>query len=163
MLRSVDAKANVGTQLERLPAADDLAQGLRVRADELLDQFVNARRAAAAGPEIGCILGVSKHAAQQRFVALSAPQDGSMPGLMPEAAGGRRRLFFPARQARELGRRYVGPEHLVLGSSSGPMSYRAERWQNSELPRRRSASVSASGWAPGCRGRTGRGIAPPEL
>lgn len=113
LIGRIDAEVAAGTPLERLAAASDLAQRLRARGDELLDQFVNAAREAdCSWTEIGCVLGVSKQAAQQRFVALSTPQHGSMPGLMPEAA----EAFFTAgREARELGHHYVGPEHLVLG------------------------------------------------
>ncbi len=113
LIGRIDADVAAGTPLERLAAAHDLAQSLRARADELLDQFVNAARDAdCSWTEIGGILGVSKQAAQQRFVALSTPQDGSMPGLMPEAAEA---FFAAASEARELGHHYVGPEHLVLG------------------------------------------------
>jgi hypothetical protein len=61
-----------GTALEQLTAASELAERLRARGDELLDQFVDAARTSGSSwSEIGCSLGTSKQAAQQRFAALA--------------------------------------------------------------------------------------------
>jgi hypothetical protein len=110
---SIDATVAGGAPLERLAAANDLAQTLRVRADELLDQFVNdARETGCSWTEIGCVLAVTKQGAQQRFGALSTVSGGTWPGLMPEAAAA---MVAAAREARELGHHYIGPEHVVLG------------------------------------------------
>jgi hypothetical protein len=63
-----------GTPIEQLAAASDLSEQLRARGDELLDQFVDAARASGSSwSEIGCSLGTSKQAAQQRFAALADP------------------------------------------------------------------------------------------
>src|SRR4029077_967533 len=60
--RLIDS-VGAGAPLDRLGAASGLAQGLRTRADELLDHFVEAARAAGCSwTEIGCSLGVSKQA-----------------------------------------------------------------------------------------------------
>lgn len=110
---SIDATVAGGTPLERLAAANDLAQTLKVRADELLDQFVNdAREVGCSWTQIGCVLAVTKQGAQQRFGALSTGTGGTWPGLMPEAEAA---MVAAAREARELGHHYVGPEHVVLG------------------------------------------------
>ena len=103
-----------GTPIEQLTAASDLSEQLRARADELLDQFVDAARASGSSwSEIGCSLGTSKQAAQQRFAALAEPPPGQAPfGLTGTAADV---LTDAATQARELGHHYIRPEHLILG------------------------------------------------
>src|SRR4051794_23676778 len=59
--------------LGRLGAALELANGLGVLGDNLIGNFVDASRAAGEPwSSIGSILGVSKQAAQQRFVPRGA-------------------------------------------------------------------------------------------
>lgn len=113
------------TPVEQLQAASELAERLRARGDELLDQFVDAARASGASwSEIGCALGTSKQAAQQRFAALADPPAGQAPfGLTGTAADV---LAAAAAQARELGHHYVRPEHLVLGLLAQPEELAAE-------------------------------------
>ena len=114
-----------GTPIEQLAAASDLAEQLRARADELLDQFVDAARASGSSwSEIGCSLGTSKQAAQQRFAALADPRPGQAPfGLTGTAADV---LTAAAAQARELGHHYIRPEHLVLGLLAQPQELGAQ-------------------------------------
>jgi hypothetical protein len=114
-----------GTPLEQLAAASDLSEQLRARADELLDQFVDAARASGSSwSEIGCSLGTSKQAAQQRFAALADPTPGRAPfGLTGTAADV---LSDAAAQARELGHHYIRPEHLILGLLAQPQELAAE-------------------------------------
>jgi Clp amino terminal domain, pathogenicity island component len=108
-----------GTPLEQLTAASVLAEKLRARGDELLDHFVDAARAGGSSwSEIGCSLGTSKQAAQQRFAALADPPPGQAPfGLTGTSADV---LTAAAAQARELGHHYIRPEHLVLGLLARP-------------------------------------------
>lgn len=114
-----------GTPLEQLQAASGLAERLRARGDELLDQFVDAARASGLSwSEIGCALGTSKQAAQQRFAALADPPEGQAPfGLTGTAADV---LDAAAAHARELGHHYVRPEHLVLGLLAQPQELAGE-------------------------------------
>jgi hypothetical protein len=103
-----------GAPLDRLAVASEIAQSLRTRADELLDHFVDAARGSGCSwSDIGCSLGVTKQAAQQRFAAL-AP---SAPGAMPfELEGPSAEAFrIAAREARALGHFSIRPEHLLLG------------------------------------------------
>jgi hypothetical protein len=108
-----------GSPLERLSEASHLAGRLRARGDELLDQFVEAARASGSSwNEIGCALGTSKQAAQQRFGALADPPVGEIPfGLTGAAAEA---LCAAGAHARELGHHYVRPEHLVLALVEQP-------------------------------------------
>lgn len=108
-----------GSALERLTAGALLAQRLRARGDELLDQLVDAARAEGCSwSEIGGRLQTSKQAAQQRFAALADPPPGDAPfALIGPAADA---LSAAAREAQELGHHYVRPEHLILGLLSLP-------------------------------------------
>jgi hypothetical protein len=108
-----------GTPIERLAAAAALADRLRARGDELLDDFVDAARSSGSSwTEIGCALGTSKQAAHERFGALADPLPGQAPfGLTGTAADV---LRAAADQARELGHHYIRPEHLILGVLAQP-------------------------------------------
>ncbi|MBV8735487.1 MAG: hypothetical protein JO120_11940 [Solirubrobacterales bacterium] len=119
------AEIHAGAPVEQLTAASELAERLRVRGDELLDHFVDVARAAGASwSEIGCALGTSKQAAQQRFAALADPPPGQAPfGLTGTGAD----VFAAAAaQARQLGHHYIRPEHLVLGLLSQPEELAAQ-------------------------------------
>jgi Clp amino terminal domain, pathogenicity island component len=118
-LDRLKAEVAKGAPLEQLDAAAGLAERLRVRGDELLDQFVDAAPASGSSwSEIGCVLGTSKQAAQQRFAALPDPPPGQMPfGQVGTAADV---LAAAATQARELGHHYIRPEHLIQGLLSQP-------------------------------------------
>ena len=111
--------------LEQLTAAAGMAEQLRARADELLDHFVDAARSSGSSwNEIGCALGTSKQAAQQRFAALADPQPGRAPfGLSGTAADV---LTASAADARELGHHFIRPEHLVLGLLAQPEELAAQ-------------------------------------
>ena len=97
-----------GTPVEQLAGATELAERLRARGDELLDHFVDAARAGGASwSEIGCALGTSKQAAQQKFAALADPPPGQAPfGLTGTAADV---LRGAVTQARELGTTSFSP------------------------------------------------------
>jgi hypothetical protein len=104
-----------GSSLERLDAAMRISGELRERGDQVVDRYVQAARAEGRSwTQIGDVLGVSKQAAQQRFVALPMTTS-SWPG-MSEAASvviGR-----AVEEARALGHRYLGTEHLLLALAS---------------------------------------------
>jgi hypothetical protein len=118
-IEQLSAEIPPGPPLDRLSAASELTARLRARGDELLDQFVEAARASGSSwSEIGCSLGTSKQAAQQRFAALADPPPGQAPfGLSGAAADV---LTRAAEHARGLGHRYVRPEHLILALVDQP-------------------------------------------
>jgi hypothetical protein len=108
-----------GSPIERLTAASLLAQRLRARGDELLDQLVDAARAQdASWTEIGRALQTSKQAAQQRFAVVAQAPVGDSPFGLTGAAGDA--LAAAASEARDLGHNYIRPEHLILGLLSLP-------------------------------------------
>jgi uncharacterized protein YjiS (DUF1127 family) len=118
-IAALQAQIDAAGPLERLSSASQLAEQLRARGEELLDHFVaEARSGGASWSDIGCALGTSKQAAQQRFAALADPAPGAAPfGLKGPAADV---LEAAADEARQLGHHYVRPEHIVLGLLAYP-------------------------------------------
>jgi hypothetical protein len=110
--------------LEQLTDAVLAADHLGDVADHLIGHFVDqARRSGASWTDIGRSMGVTKQAAQKRFV----PKD---PGQVPDldASQGFTRFTPRARnavvaaqnEARAAGHGQIIPEHLVLGLLSEP-------------------------------------------
>lgn len=102
--------------LEHLAAAVLLADGLGELADHLVGHFVDqARRSGASWTDIGRSLGVSKQAAQQRFVARAVVDaesfsEGRFSRFTPRL---REAVVRSATSAREAGATSVRPEHLL--------------------------------------------------
>lgn len=93
--------------IERLAAASALAADVAQLGDSLLGHFVDAaRRAGHPWSQIGVALGVTRQAAQQRFVA---------PDLSRFTGRARRALDLAANAADDLGHRAIEPEHVLLG------------------------------------------------
>jgi hypothetical protein len=135
-----------GSALERLTAGALLAQRLRARGDELLDQLVDQARAdGCSWSEIGGRLQTSKQAAQQRFSVLADPPPGQAPFALTGPAADA--LAAAEREARELGHHYIRPEHLILGLLSLPeeMSARALASQGVSLENTREHVIARLG------------------
>jgi len=121
----IEAIAKVHSEpLEQLSDAVIAADHLGEVADHLIGHFVDqARRSGASWTDIGRSMGVSKQAAQKRFVAKGS--DG-VSDLDPSQGFGR--FTVPARsvvmaaqnEARTAGNDEIRPEHLVLGLLSQP-------------------------------------------
>jgi ATP-dependent Clp protease ATP-binding subunit ClpA len=81
--------------------------------DALIERFVSEARAAGLSwTQIGQQFGTSKQAAQKRYGAAAA-----WPGRWTPDA--HRALTRSGEEARELGRSYIGTEHLLLGLIAG--------------------------------------------
>ncbi|HEV7831460.1 MAG TPA: Clp protease N-terminal domain-containing protein [Pseudonocardiaceae bacterium] len=107
-----------GDVLQHLTDATALADRLGEFADHLIGHFVDqARKAGATWTDIGQSMGVSKQAAQKRFV----PKSADTRGLLDAGAFGRfteraRHVIIASQEeARAAGHDYIGTEHLVLG------------------------------------------------
>jgi ClpA/ClpB-like protein len=105
--------------LDRVTGAVQLAEDLDEIADSLIGHFVDqARRAGASWSEIGRSMGMSKQAAQKRFVGRSqshaAPLDPSQ-GFSRFSKEARAVVVTAQERAREAGNDTVGVGHLVLG------------------------------------------------
>ena len=109
-----------GDPLGRLSDAVALAEHIGEVADHLIGHFVDqARRSGASWTEIGRSMGVTKQAAQKRFV----PKEGSSPRSMAQDLRTFARYTDRARvvvvksqeEARATGHAQIEPGHLVLG------------------------------------------------
>jgi ATP-dependent Clp protease ATP-binding subunit ClpA len=97
---------------DRLRTAIALSRQLADTGEALLERFVSeARGAGMSWTEIGDLFGTSRQAAQQRFRQTSATL-GAWPGRFSAAA--LHVLDHAGDQARELGHRAVGTEHVLL-------------------------------------------------
>jgi hypothetical protein len=118
-LDTLAAEIATDSPLAGVTAANALAEQLHARADELLDVHIDRARAGGVSwTDIGCALGTSKQAAQQRFAALADPADSDAPfGLTGTAAD---TLHAAGKHARDLGHHYIRPEHLILALLDQP-------------------------------------------
>jgi len=135
--------------LKQLAGAVMVADHLGDVADHLIGHFVDqARRSGASWTEIGRSMGVSKQAAQQRFVA-KGPDEASQ--LDPQQGFGR--FTVPARnvvmtaqnEARAANSVQIGPAHVVLGllAEPGALAARAIVAQDVALEAVRQAATAA--------------------
>src|SRR5919112_2368671 len=110
--------------LDRLSRAMVLADHLDEVADSLIGHFVDqARRAGASWSEIGRSMGVTKQAAQKRFVARGesgvAPLDPSQ-GFSRFTDEARAAVVTAQEQARAAGNDAITVNHLVLALVADP-------------------------------------------
>ncbi|HEX9711168.1 MAG TPA: Clp protease N-terminal domain-containing protein [Actinomycetota bacterium] len=135
-------EADESGPLNQLAAAVDRGAGLTALADLLVDHFVQAARAAGhSWAEVGKVLGVSKQAAQQRYVGgrlqvvAGSKRHGMLeqllrvaeftlglekPGIERFTVDARRAVVRARELAHELGHPQVGTEHLLLGTLTEP-------------------------------------------
>jgi hypothetical protein len=100
--------------LEQLTDAVLAAESLGEIADHLIGHFVDqARRSGASWTDIGRSMGVSKQAAQKRFVP-KADLDPSQ-GFHRFSEQARAAVVASMNEARAAGTAEIGPAHLVLG------------------------------------------------
>lgn len=118
--------------LARLEAAAATADHLGAVADHLVGHFVDqARRSGASWSEIGRSLGVSKQAAQQRFVPGRGPDDRAFARFTTRA----RNVVLAAHAAAVTARSAeVTPAHLVLGLLSEPQALAGVALQAQGIP-----------------------------
>jgi ClpA/ClpB-like protein len=116
-----------GTALDHVSAAMRISEYLDEVADHLIGHFVDqARRSGASWTEIGQSMGVTKQAAQKRFVPKGLGQFGGLPAGPGEKFGQRftdraKRAEVAARQLAVKHRNeQVEPEHVVLAMLHEP-------------------------------------------
>ncbi|MDG4792674.1 Clp protease N-terminal domain-containing protein [Micromonospora sp. WMMD1082] len=108
--------------LDQLTDAVMVADHIGEIADHLIGHFVDqARRSGASWTEIGRSMGVSKQAAQKRFVPRSdaAPLDLQQ-GFNRFTPRARNVVMASQNEARNAGNAEIGPAHLVLGLLAEP-------------------------------------------
>jgi len=115
-------RSQEGTALDHVSAAVGISEHLGELADHLIGHFVDqARKTGASWTEIGRSMGVTKQAAQKRFVA----KDIDWQTLLQEAFKAhpfarftdraRRAVLAAQHEAREHRHDHIGTEHLALG------------------------------------------------
>jgi hypothetical protein len=137
LIRQVERSCR-GTSLERLATAVALSDHLSSLADDVVGHFVAAARdSGASWAQIGVMLGVTKQAAQQRFVPARIMGDRQRGDtVLPRSLRRRdrrarterleglfdrfdprteRAVVLAQSEARALGHAYLGTEHLLLG------------------------------------------------
>lgn len=111
--------------LDRLAEAVLAAGHLGEVADHLIGHFVDqARRSGASWTEIGVGMGVTKQAAQKRFVPKGATVDSEQ-GFRQFTVRARNVVVAAQEEARTAGHDEIAPAHLVLGLLSEPGAFAA--------------------------------------
>jgi hypothetical protein len=124
-------KSQDGTALDRVSAAVQISEHLGELADHLIGHFVDqARRSGASWTEIGQSMGVTKQAAQKRFVPKAGelavpPDEASWQAALAEAfrahpfsrftPRARNSIKAAAEEARERRHDRISSEHVALG------------------------------------------------
>ncbi len=131
--------------LEQLADAVIAADHLGEVADHLIGHFVDqARRTGASWTDIGRSMGVSKQAAQKRFVT-KAPGVDPREGFSRFTPRARNVVMAAQNEARAAGNAEIRTEHLVLGLLSEPegLAAKAIVEQGTPLERVREAATKA--------------------
>ena len=121
----IEAIKNVHSDaLEQLSDAVLAADHLGDVADHLIGHFVDqARRSGASWTDIGRSMGVTKQAAQKRFVPKGAGETSDLDpnqGFSRFTDEARTVVVAAQNEAREAANDEIGPVHLVLGLLSEP-------------------------------------------
>ncbi len=114
----IDAITHVHTDaLEQLSTAVIAADALGDVADHLIGHFVDrARRSGASWTDIGRSMGVTKQAAQKRFVPKGPdPDAGADQGFGRFTLQARNVVMASQNEAQAAGHDLITPAHLVLG------------------------------------------------
>ncbi|MGI5416340.1 Clp protease N-terminal domain-containing protein [Actinomadura luteofluorescens] len=114
--------------LEQLTSAVLAAEHLGEVADHLIGHFVDqARRSGASWTEIGKSMGVSKQAAQKRFVAKGEKPDlDPSQGFSRYTERARKVVVASMSEARAAGHAEIIPAHLVLALLTEPEALAAK-------------------------------------
>ncbi|MGW2057835.1 Clp protease N-terminal domain-containing protein [Streptomyces sp. NPDC001840] len=118
----IQAIKNVhGNALDQLQSAVVAADHLGDVADHLIGHFVDqARRSGASWTEIGKSMGVTRQAAQKRFVTKDEPAPGANQDFGRFTERARSVVVASQNKAREGGHTQIGTGHLVLGLLDDP-------------------------------------------
>ena len=125
----VESRHRTADPLTHLTEAVMLSDRFAAMADDLVGHFVDlARESGAAWADIGASLGVSKQAAQKRFVDLEG-KGWSRKGLFMRFTAEARAVVIATQEiARNRGDNHIGTEHLILGLLDDEDSRRPGPW-----------------------------------
>jgi hypothetical protein len=127
LITFVKAQHPAGSPLDNLSDAVAVSAGLTEQADSLIGHFVDqARRSGASWSQIGASMGVTKQAAQQRFVPRGTAAEPVTFGDFSRFTARARSVLTAAEDwAREAGATGIGRDHLVLGLLAEPQGLAA--------------------------------------
>jgi hypothetical protein len=118
LITRVDREVGDGDDLGKVREAKRRATALADLGDHLIDHFVaRARAAGTPWSQVGEALGVTKQAAQQRYVA---------PNLSRYTERAKHAVAIAEQRARALGQPCIGTEHLLLGLLGEPEAIAAK-------------------------------------
>ena len=123
LITFVKVQRPAGSALDNLSDAVAVGEHLGEQADSLIGHFVNqARRSGASWSQIGASMGVSKQAAQQRFVPRGDPATGPwIPGDFSRFTQRARAVLAAAEDyARAADSAVIGSDHLAVGLFAEP-------------------------------------------
>ncbi|NKQ55349.1 ATP-dependent Clp protease ATP-binding subunit [Amycolatopsis sp. K13G38] len=107
--------------LQQLSGAMLMAEKVGEVADHLIGHFVDqARRSGASWADIGASMGVSKQAAQKRFVPKEFDTDAAEAKFSRFTERARHALVRAERSARGVGNEQIDTPHLLLGTIGDP-------------------------------------------
>jgi hypothetical protein len=114
-------KFNHPDALSQLSGAVTVAEHLGEVADHLIGHFVDqARRAGASWTDIGRNMGVTKQAAQKRFVPKGSDEIDPAEGFRRYTDEARKVIVAAQEEARTAGNELIMVPHLVLGLTTQP-------------------------------------------
>ena len=152
-----------GTALDHVSAAVRLSEHLSELADHLIGHFVDqARKSGASWTEIGQSMGVTKQAAQKRFVPKSPVQGEGVPSGLGEEFWQRftdraKRAEIAARQMAIRHRNEeVWPEHVVLAMLHEPEGMAARAMAALGVSAEAAREALAAALPPAVAGEQGR-------
>jgi Clp amino terminal domain, pathogenicity island component len=122
LIAFVKAQHPGGGPLDNLSDAVAVSTQLGEQSDHLIGHFVDqARRSGASWSQIGTSMGVSKQAAQQRFVPRGAPREPFAPGDFSRYTQRARSTLIAAEErARAVGAAEITADHLAVGLLAEP-------------------------------------------
>ena len=129
LITFVKVQHPAGSALDNLADAVAVGEHLGEQADSLIGHFVDqARRSGASWSQIGASMGVSKQAAQQRFVPRGDPATGgSIPGDFSRFTQRARAVLAAAEDhARAADSAVIGSDHLAVGLFAEPAGLAAK-------------------------------------
>ncbi|WP_322767458.1 Clp protease N-terminal domain-containing protein [Frankia sp. Cr1] len=133
-----------GDALAHLSEAVGVSEQMGDVADQMVGHFVDAaRKSGMTWAEIGRSMGVSRQAAQKRFIPRSAAT-GELDAAAYDRFSPRARAVIAASQeeARAAGHDYLGTEHIVLGLLSQPEGLAGKFLSEKTTPEQLRAAMS---------------------
>jgi hypothetical protein len=115
--------------IELLAEAHAIAIELNRLADHLLGHFVDdARRSGVSWNDIGDVIGVTKQAAQQRFVSSQSAGPAMSRGqvFVNYTERAKRAVVLAREAALAASSPFIGTEHLLLGACAQPTGFGAQ-------------------------------------